>query len=315
MTAAPAIRIFTEPQQGATYDDLLAVARHCEALEFDGFFRSDHYLRIGDGPRGVGPTDAWITLAGIARETTSIRLGTLVSPVTFRQPAPLAIAVAQVDAMSGGRVELGLGTGWYEEEHRAHGIPFPPVEQRFDLLEEQLEVVVGFWTTPAGDLFSHVGRSYEIASSPALPKPFQRPRPPIIVGGIGAHRTPALAARFADELNVPFAACHVVAAQLARVRAACAIIDRDADSICISSTLAVCCGQDADEVSGRVARTHQSAAHLRSRGAVGRPKEVAASIQAHVDAGATRIYLQILDLHDLDHLSLLAREVVPRLAS
>src|SRR5690606_12910566 len=199
-----ALRIFTEPQQGATYDDLLAVAREAEALGFDAFFRSDHYLTMGSGLGEPGPTDAWVTLAGLARETHRIRLGTLVTAATFRLPGPLAITVAQVDAMSGGRVELGLGAGWFEQEHTAYGIPFPPTRERLDRLEEQLAIVTGLWTTPSGQRFSFAGDHYRIADSPALPKPVQSPRPPVIVGGWGKRRTPALAARYADEFNVPF---------------------------------------------------------------------------------------------------------------
>src|SRR5688572_14145732 len=195
--------VFTEPQQGATYDDLLRVAQATEELGFDAFFRSDHYL--GMGTDGLpGPTDAWVTLAGLARETSRIRLGTLMTSATFRLPGPLAISVAQVDAMSGGRVELGLGSGWFEQEHTAYGIPFPPLGERFDRLEEQLAIVTGLWETPAGETFSYEGKHYRLTDSPALPKPVQAPRPPVIIGGWGKTRTPALAARFADEFNVPF---------------------------------------------------------------------------------------------------------------
>ena len=159
------LRIFTEPQQGATYDDLLAVARASEDLGFDAFFRSDHYLHMsGDGT--PGPTDAWITLAGLARDTSRIRLGTLVSPATFRQPGPLAVTVAGVDQMSGGRVELGLGAGWFEQEHTAFGIPFPSVGERFDRLEEQLAVITGLWATPAGSTFEHDGPHYPVRANP-----------------------------------------------------------------------------------------------------------------------------------------------------
>src|SRR5919107_2672243 len=181
------LRIFTEPQQGASYDDLLAVARCAEDAGYDAFFRSDHYLVMGDGDGQPGPTDAWVTLAGLARETTSIRLGTLVTAGTFRLPGVLAISVAQVDAMSGGRVELGLGTGWYEQEHTAYGIPFPPLGERFERLEEQLQVVRGLWSDGP---FSFEGKHYRLADSPALPKPAQRPGPPIVMGGFGAKRTP-----------------------------------------------------------------------------------------------------------------------------
>ena len=197
------LRIFTEPQQGASYDELRAVAVTAEELGFDAFFRSDHYLDM-DSDRPPGPSDAWVTLAALARDTSTIRLGTLLTSATFRLPGPLAISVANVDDMSGGRVELGLGAGWYEAEHTAYGIPFPDTGTRFDRLEEQLEVITGLWTTPAGERFSFHGKHYTLEDSPALPKPVQSPRPPLIVGGKGRRRTPALAARFADEFNIPF---------------------------------------------------------------------------------------------------------------
>ena len=195
------LRVFTEPQQGATYADLLAVAKATERFGYDAFFRSDHYLKMGNVDGLPGPTDAWTTLAGLARETTSIRLGTLVTSATFRRPGPLAITVAQVDAMSGGRIELGLGAGWYEDEHRAYGIPFPPLKERFDRLEEQLTVITGLWETPLGKTFDFEGSFFTVTNSPTLPKPVQQPRPPIIVGGGGPKRTPMLAAQFADEFN------------------------------------------------------------------------------------------------------------------
>ena len=184
------LRIFTEPQQGASYGDLLAVARRAESLGYGAFFRSDHYLTMGDGDGLPGPTDAWVTLGGIARETSTIRLGTLVTSATFRLPGPLAISVAQVDDMSNGRVELGLGAGWYEREHEAYGIEFPPLGERFDRLEEQLEIITGMWATPIGETFESPGGRYPVTASPALPKPVQSPVP-IIIGGGGPKRTPA----------------------------------------------------------------------------------------------------------------------------
>src|SRR6059058_655136 len=217
MLSAMDLRVFTEPQQGASYDDLLRVARATEDLGFDAFFRSDHYLVMGDADGLPGPTDAWISLAGLARETSRIKLGTLVSPVTFRLPGVLAISVAQVDAMSAGRAELGLGAGWFEAEHKAYGIPFPP--RRFDLLEEQLAIVTGLWSTPAGETFSFKGDHYQLEQSPALPKPVQSPVP-LIVGGGGKQRTPALAARYATEFNIGFVPVEDVAAAFERVRAA-----------------------------------------------------------------------------------------------
>ena len=258
------LRIFTEPQQGASYDTLLAVARATEDLGFDAFFRSDHYLAMGrDGL--PGPTDAWITLAGLARETTRIRLGTLVSPVTFRLPGPLAVSVAQVDAMSGGRVELGLGAGWFEREHAAYGIPYPTAApERFDRLEEQLEIITGLWSTPVGETFSYDGRHYQLADSPALPKPVQQPGPPIVIGGSGKRRTPALAARFAAEYNANFTVPDDGAAQFARVRAACEEIGRDPATLVLSAAHTVCCGRDEAEFARRAAAIGRDPAELRA---------------------------------------------------
>src|SRR6266542_4899198 len=214
------LRIFTEPQQGASYDTQLAAARHAEALGFGAYFRSDHFLVMGDGAGLPGPTDSWITLAGLARETSKIRLGTLMNSATFRLPGPLAVMVAQVDAMSGGRIELGMGAGWFEREHTSYGIPFPPVADRFDRLTEQLEVITGLWTTPDGARFSYDGKHYQLLDAPALPKPVQKPGPPIIVGGRGPRRTTEIAARFADEFNMPFKTVAETAAAFARVRRA-----------------------------------------------------------------------------------------------
>jgi F420-dependent oxidoreductase-like protein len=308
------LRIFTEPQEGATYDQLLAVARATEEHGFDAFFRSDHYLAFWSGDGRPGPTDAWVTLAGLARETRRIRLGTLVSPATFRLPGPLAISVAQVDQMSGGRVELGLGTGWFETEHRAYGIPFPPLGERFDRLEEQLEIVTGLWTTPEGERFTHEGRHHQLHDSPALPKPAQRPGPPVIVGGGGRRRTPALAARFAAEFNLPFSSVEAFARQRDRVRAACEAVDRDPDEPVASVALVLCCGADEAEVDRRAAAIGRPVDDLRATGAVGTPAEVVEAIGRYADAGATRVYLQVLDLDDLDHIALVGSEVLPRVA-
>jgi F420-dependent oxidoreductase-like protein len=307
------LRIFTEPQQGATYDDLLAMARTAEACGYGAFFRSDHYLVMGDGDGRPGPTDAWITLAGLARDTTTIRLGTLVTAATFRLPGPLAIAVAQVDAMSGGRVELGLGTGWYAEEHTAYGIPFPPLAERFDRLEEQLEIVTGLWRTPVGGTFSHAGRHYALADSPALPKPVQDPLP-VIVGGAGARRTPALAARFAAEYNVPFHSLEDTAAAFDRVRAACTATGRDPATLVYSAAQVLCCGRDEAEVARRAASIGREVDELRAHGLAGTPDEVVAKARTFAAAGATRLYLQVLDLADLEHVELVAAEVMPHLA-
>ncbi len=306
------LRVFTEPQQGATYDDLLAVARRAEELGFGAFFRSDHYLAMGT--EGLpGPTDAWTTLAGLARDTSTIRLGTLMTSATFRLPGPLAISVAGVDQMSGGRVELGIGAGWYEQEHRAYGIPVPPTGERFDRLEEALAVVTGLWETPAGETFSFDGRHYPVQDSPALPKPVQSPRPPVIVGGKGKVRTPALAARFADEFNIPFESAEFSAAQFDRVRAACAEAGRDPASMLFSNALVLCCGRDEAELGRRAAAIGRDVDELREHGLAGTPDEVVDTAGRYAEAGASRLYLQMLDLGDLDHLDLVAERVMPQL--
>jgi F420-dependent oxidoreductase-like protein len=306
------LRIFTEPQQGADYTTLLRVARATEDLGFDAFFRSDHYLKMGDVSGLPGPTDAWTTLAGLARETSRIRLGTLVSPATFRLPGPLAIIVAQVDQMSGGRVELGLGAGWFAAEHTACGIAFPAAAERFARYEEQLEVITGLWDVPDGGTFSFTGTYYTVADSPALPKPVQRPRPPVIVGGIGPNRTPRLAARFADEYNVPFATVDDTAAAFGRVRAACAAAGRHETSMIYSAAQTVCCGRTQAELDRRAAAIGRKADELASSGIAGLPDDVAKKIRKFAEIGAEHIYLQVLDLHDLDHLELIATEVLPQ---
>jgi F420-dependent oxidoreductase-like protein len=301
------LRIFTEPQQGATYDDLLRVARTAEDAGYDAFFRSDHYLAMG-GDGLPGPTDAWVTLAGLARETSTIRLGTLVTAGTFRLPGVLAISVAQVDAMSGGRVELGLGTGWYEQEHTAYGIPFPSLGERFDRFEEQLQVVTGLWD--ADGPFTFRGEHYELVDSPALPKPVQRPHPPVIVGGRGRKRTPRLAATYADEFNLPFASLDATRAQFGRVREACAQTGRE---LVLSAAQVLCCGRDEADVVRRAAALGRDVAELRENGLAGTPAEVVEKAARFGEAGATRLYLQVMDLSDLAHLELVAAEVMPQL--
>ena len=307
------LRIFTEPQQGASYDDLLAVALVAEELGFDAFFRSDHYLKIGDMTGLPGPTDAWITLAGLARDTSRIRLGTLVTAATFRLPGPLAISVATVDAMSGGRVELGIGSGWYDDEHTSYGIPFGSVKERFDRLEEQREVITGLWETPDGETYSHDGSHYPITDSPALPKPLQRPRPPIVIGGGGAKRTPRLAATYAQEFNMPFSSVEDTKGAFGRVRAACETAGRDPDELTYSAAQVVCVGTDEAEVERRAAEIGREPDELRRNCVAGTPAEAVARLRAFQEVGVTRAYLQVLDLHDLDHLRLIAAEVAPRL--
>lgn len=306
-------RVFVEPQQGATYDDQLAVARAAESLGFSAFFRSDHYLAM-DAEGLPGPTDSWVTLAGIARETSTIRLGTLVTSATFRYPGPLAIAVAEVDAMSGGRIEFGIGAGWFEAEHRAYGIPFPGLGERFERLEEQLDIITGLWGTPTGETFDYAGVHYTVADSPALPKPVQRPHPPIVIGGGGPNRTPALAARFAAEFNLAFPTLDFVPLQYGRVRAALERADRPADDIVYSAAFAVCAGASEPELNRRATAIGRDLDELRANSPlVGTPDEIANRLGVFAQAGVQRVYLQLLDMSDLDHLSLFAAEVIPRL--
>ena len=302
-------RVFVEPQQGASYSDQLAVAQAAESLGFSAFFRSDHYLAMsGDGL--PGPTDSWVTLGGIARETSTIRLGTLVTSATFRHPGPLAIAVAQVDEMSGGRVEFGLGSGWFEKEHLAYAIPFPPLKERFARLTEQLELITGLWTAPVGETFDYAGAHYAVNDSPALPKPVQRPHPPIVVGGSGAKKTPRLAATFADEYNVPFAPRDTIATQFDRVREAVDAVGRPADSMTYSAAFVVCAGRDDAQVATRADAIGRGVDELRSNSPLaGTPSQIVERLGAYAEIGLERVYLQLLDMSDLEHLRLFADEV------
>ena len=277
-----------EPQQGATYAQQLAIAQAAEAAGFDGFFRSDHLMRFDDEDPGPGPTESWITLAGIARETSRIRLGTMVTSMTFRLPGMLAITVAQVDTMSGGRVELGLGTGWFDPEHHAHGVPFPSLGQRFEMLEEQLQIILGMWATPKGEKFSFDGTHYTIVDSPGLPKPVQQPHPPIIIGGAGSKRTPRLAAQYADEFNVPFHSVADFSKSIARVKKACEAQGRDPSSIVYSAAVNV---------------------DIRANSA----DKVIDELSQFKEAGAQRIYMQLIDTADVEQVGIIAREVNPHL--
>ncbi|MFE5292135.1 LLM class F420-dependent oxidoreductase [Isoptericola sp. NPDC056618] len=303
------LRVFTEPQQGASYDDLLAVAKATEDLGYSAFFRSDHYLTMG-GDGLPGPTDAWTTLAGLARDTSTVRLGTLVTSATFRHPGVLAIQVAQVDQMSGGRVEIGLGAGWFAREHEAYGIPFPA--RRFGLLEEQLEILTGLWGTPAGGSYSFDGEHYTLVDSPALPKPAQA-KIPVIVGGGGPKRTPALAARFGDEYNQAFPELDTVAPRIGVINEALAEAGRTPDSIVQSVALVLAVGKDEAEFARRAAAIGREPAELREHGVAGTVSEAVDLLGSLRDQGIQRVYLQVLDLHDLDHLDLVAREVATQL--
>ncbi len=305
--------MFVEPQQGASYADQLAVAQTAEALGYSAFFRSDHYVAMsGDGL--PGPTDSWVTLAGIARETSSIRLGTLVTSATFRHPGPLAISVAQVDEMSGGRVELGIGAGWFEREHQAYGIPFPPQGERFERLGEQLEIITGLWTTPVGETFDHAGTYYAVNNSPALPKPVQRPFPPIIVGGLGAKRTPQLAATYATEFNAPFSQLDTIRNQYRRVRAAVESEGRQADELTYSAAFVVCAGRDDTEIARRATAIGREVDELRANSPLaGTPTQIVDRLGPFIADGVQRVYLQLLDMSDLGHLELFGAEVMRQL--
>src|SRR6478735_8327594 len=271
------LRIFTEPQQGASYDDLLAVAQRAEALGFGAFFRSDHYLVMGGGDGLPGPTDAWVTLGGIARETSTIRLGTLVTPVTFRSPGLLAISVAQVDQMSGGRVELGIGAGWYEAEHLAYSFDFPSTGERFDSLTDQLAIIDGLWRNPIGERFSYEGPAHSVVDSPGLPKPLQA-KVPIVIGGGGRTKTPRLAAQYASEFNLPFAPLERFVEQCGRVRTACDEIGRT-EPMVYSAALVACVGRDDAEVTRRAASIGRDADELRANGAAGTVAETAETLR------------------------------------
>jgi alkanesulfonate monooxygenase SsuD/methylene tetrahydromethanopterin reductase-like flavin-dependent oxidoreductase (luciferase family) len=303
------MRIFTEPQQGASYDQLLSVARTAEECGFDAFFRSDHYLKMGSGSGLPAYTDAWITLAGLARDTSSIRLGTLVTPVTFRPIGTFPAIVTEVDHMSQGRVEVGLGAGWYKDEHDAYGLAFPPGPARYDLLEDQLGVLHGVWSAAAGSTFEHDGRTCTVRLQADSFRPAQRPHPPIILGGQGGPRGARLAATFADEFNVSFVPPAAMKAVHDSVRKSCEAIGRDPTTLVWSVGQVLCCGRSEAEVARRAAATGREVSELRQNGLAGSPAEILDKLATFVEAGAERFYLQVLDLSDLDHLHLVAEEV------
>jgi F420-dependent oxidoreductase-like protein len=302
--------IFTEPQLGASYADQARAARATEEAGFEGYFRSDHYLTMG-GDGLPGPSDSWVTLAGLALETSRVRLGTLVTSATFRHPGPLAISVAQVDEMSGGRIELGIGAGWYEAEHLAYAVPFPPVRERFDRLTEQLEIITGLWAVPAGERFNYSGKHYTVEDSPGLPKPAQSPRPPIIIGGGGPKRTPALTARFADEFNAAFRSAAETARLYRQVDDACQLAGRN-DLPVKSAAVTIVSGRTDVEVrarwGGEVLDTDSG-----NGAAIGTPNKIVNELGAYAEAGATRLFLQLRDLRDIDLIELIAAEIAPQL--
>ena len=307
------LRIFTEPQQGASYEQLLAVAWAAEECNFNGFFRSDHYLAMGQATGLPAYTDAWTTLAGLARDTTKIRLGTLVTPVTFRPAGSFPVVVSQVDHMSGGRVEVGLGAGWYEEEHRAYGLAFPSAKARYDLLEDQLRILRGALETPAGTVFEFAGHTCSVRLDPGPRQPAQRPHPPIIMGGGGGPRSSSLAASYADEFNAPFVGSDQAEKAYDAVRRACESQGRDPATLIWSTANVVCCGRSEADLARRARAIGRELPELRENGFAGSPAEVLDKIGAYAAKGAQRIYLQVLDLADLDHIRLIAEEVMPHL--
>ena len=303
--------LMSEPQQGLAYSELLALARAAEAAGFETFFRSDHYTSF-PGEAGLPTTDAWATLAGLARETRRIGLGVLVSPVTFRPPGQFAKVVTTVDEMSGGRVEVGLGAGWNEREHAEYGFPFPDVRVRFDMLEEQLEIVHGLWTEPPG--WSFEGRFWQIHGGRLAPRPVERPgrrHPNLIVGGEGKPRTARLAARWADEFNVSSAAPDAVREAFDRVERACEVAGRDPGSMVRSAMVGVLVAPTPREVTDRVrallrmlGRDADGAEawleERRPRWIIGTHDEALAQAARYEAAGAERIMLQDLLPYDLE---------------
>ncbi len=302
--------VMIEPQFGASYTDQARLAKHAEQLGFEGFFRSDHLATMRPDLGLPGPTDTWAVLAGVAVETSRLRLGSMVTSATFRLPGPLAVTVATVDHMSGGRIEFGLGAGWFEFEHAAYGIPFPPVAERFDRLEEQLAIITGLWHTPVGERFDFDGKHYQISDSPALPKPAQTPAPPVIVGGHGKKRTPELAARYADEFNVPFSDIDTTARLFRGVESASDEFGRTTSGrapLVLSAAQTIACGRTEAEARTRAENIGGIPPMF------GTPSQIVDHIGKFADIGVTRLYLQILDLGDLEHLDVIASEVAPQL--
>ncbi|MFC5233946.1 LLM class F420-dependent oxidoreductase [Pseudonocardia zijingensis] len=306
------MRVLMEPRHGARYADIKALALATEEAGFDAFFRSDHLMGVDPADPSYLPTDCWTTLGGLARDTTRVRLGSLVTAATFREPGLLAAIVASVDDMSGGRVELGIGTGWYEREHQAFGIPFPSRRERFDRLEEQLAVITGLWSGP-GCTFA--GTHHRIADNRTPPRPVQRPHPPIIVGGSGPKRTPAIAARYATEFNGALTlggGTEALRERFANFTRACAAIGRDPADAHRSAVLPVACGATPAETERRAAVIGSEL--MRANAAIGSPAQVAERIGELADAGADTVYLHIYDIHDLDHIALIGAEVLPHVA-
>ncbi|WP_395105880.1 LLM class F420-dependent oxidoreductase [Actinomadura sp. SCN-SB] len=315
-TTGVRLRVLMEPRHGARYDEILALALAVEEAGFDAFFRSDHLFGVDPEDRAFRPTDCWTTIGGLARDTRRVRLGALMGAATFRHPGLLANIVASADEMSGGRVELGLGTGWYEREHEAFGIPFPPTaRERFDRFEEQLAIIKGLWTVPEDDTagFSFDGVHWQVKNNHAPPRPTQSPHPPILIGGSGPKRTPALAARYADEFNTALGDDDAVRERHERFSRACEAIGRDPAEARRSSVVPVACGTTEDEVDRRAEIIGSD--FMRRHAAIGSPELVTERIAALAALGADTVYLHIYDIHDLDHIALIGAEVLPHTAS
>jgi alkanesulfonate monooxygenase SsuD/methylene tetrahydromethanopterin reductase-like flavin-dependent oxidoreductase (luciferase family) len=305
------LRIFTEPQMGASYEQLLAVARTSEECGFDAFFRSDHYLKMGSATGRPGYTDAWITLAGIARETSTIRLGTLVTPVTFRAVGSFIVGVSEVDHMSGGRLDVGIGAGWYADEHAAYGLEFPSLGARYDLLEDQLAIMHGAWSAPAGATFEYAGKTCSVNLEADLLRPVQRPHPPIVMGGLAGPRASRLAVAYADEYNTSFKPIDRTRGILDSMRSACEAAGRDPSTMVFSAGLVLCCGSTEADIARRAAAIRRDVGELREHGLAGTPEEVLDKLGRYSEAGVERFYLQVFDVTDLDHLRCVAENVLP----
>jgi F420-dependent oxidoreductase-like protein len=314
--------LMIEGQEGVTWDQWVALARACEEHGFQGLFRSDHYVSFGH-PDTWGSLDAWATLTALAAVTSRIRLGTMVSPATFRRPSVLAKMVTTADHVSGGRVELGLGAGWFEGEHRAYGFAFPPTAERMAILAEQLEIVHRLWSRDEESV-TFEGAHYRLEDCHALPRPVQEPHPPLIMGGGAGPKSAALAARWADEYNVNYVPPEEARARRERLSAACEAAGRDPSQLRLSMMVNTLVGEDPAELEQRasalVARRGQGgdgATFLKEAGPerlIGTPERILEQLAAFAEAGVQRVMLQHLVHEDLESLALIGREVIPEAA-
>ena len=310
------LALMTEPQQGLSYQEILDAARAAEQAGLESFFRSDHYASF-PGPDDQPTTDAWATLAGLARETERISIGVLVSPATFRLPGPFAKLVATVDEMSGGRVEVGMGAGWNDLEHAQLGIPFPPLGERFGMLEESVAIVHGLWTEPDGWRFD--GKHWQVEGSLLRTRPERNGRrhPPLLLGGRGGPRLARLAARYADEFNLTSASPADAREAYARLDAACQAIGRDPAEVTYSAMTGVLIAETPAELRDRTAQLLEIMdadggadpeawlAARRSRWIIGTLDEAGERIRAFAEVGAQRLMLQDFLPRDLDMIRLM----------